>query len=77
MESERWKQAEVPPEFQSLVTYVFENNTFPPNPFKVDDKVKDKVKKDNVQHFIMVGDEKYAVVSTALMLIQMIHEYCR
>ncbi|OAD53014.1 Vacuolar protein sorting-associated protein 54 [Eufriesea mexicana] len=77
LESERWKQAEVPPEFQSLVTYVFENNTFPPNPFKVDDKVKDNVKKDNIQYFIMVGDEKYAVVGTALMLIQMIHEYCR
>ncbi|KOX77559.1 Vacuolar protein sorting-associated protein 54 [Melipona quadrifasciata] len=73
LESERWKQADVPPEFQSLVTYVYENKTFPPNLFKVDDKVN----KNGVQNFIMVGDEKYAVVGTALMLIQMIHEYCR
>ncbi|XP_071860151.1 VPS54 subunit of GARP complex scat [Bombus fervidus] len=73
LESERWKQADVPPEFQSLVTYVYENKTFPPNLFKVDDKVK----KDNVQNFIMIEDEKYAIVGTALMLIQMIHEYCR
>lgn len=63
----------MPPEFQSLVTYVYENKTFPPNLFKVDDKVS----KDGVQNFIMIGDEKYAVVGTALMLIQMIHEYCR
>ncbi|XP_076749505.1 VPS54 subunit of GARP complex scat [Xylocopa sonorina] len=73
LESERWKQADVPPEFQSLVTYVYENETFPLNVFKADDKVK----KDDIQSFIMVGDEKYAVVGTALMLIQMIHEYCR
>ncbi|CAL7949075.1 unnamed protein product [Xylocopa violacea] len=73
LESERWKQADVPPEFQSLVTYVYENKTFPLNVFKADDKVK----KDDIQSFIMVGDEKYAVVGTALMLIQMIHEYCR
>lgn len=73
MESERWKQADVPPEFQSLVTYIYENKVFPPNLFKIDDKVK----KSSVQNFIMVGNEKYAVVGTALMLTQMIHEYCR
>ncbi|CAK9797671.1 Vacuolar protein sorting-associated protein 54 [Anthophora plagiata] len=73
LESERWKQADVPLEFQSLVTYVYEYKHFPPNLFKPEDKVK----KDNIQNFIMVGDEKYAVVGTALMLIQMIHEYCK
>ncbi|XP_043257225.1 vacuolar protein sorting-associated protein 54 isoform X2 [Colletes gigas] len=73
LESERWKQADVPPEFQSLVTYVCENKSFPPNLLKVEDRVKE----DDIQSFIMVGDEKYAVVGTALMLIQMIHEYCR
>ncbi|XP_017875868.1 vacuolar protein sorting-associated protein 54 [Ceratina calcarata] len=73
LESEKWKQADVPPEFQSLITYVYENKTFPPNLLKADDKVKN----DSIQHFIVVGDEKYAVVGTVVMLIQMIHEYCR
>ncbi|KOC70138.1 Vacuolar protein sorting-associated protein 54 [Habropoda laboriosa] len=73
LESERWKQADVPLEFQLLVTYVYEYKYFPPNLFKTEDKVK----KDGIQNFIMVGDEKYAVVGTALMLIQMIHEYCK
>lgn len=73
MESERWKQADVPAEFQSLVTYVYENKCFPQTLLKVEDRVK----KDGIQTFIVVGDEKYAVVGTALMLIQMIHEYCR
>lgn len=73
LESERWKQADVPSEFQTLITYVYENKTFPPNLLKADDKVKN----DSIQNFIVVGDEKYAVVGTVLMLIQMIHEYCR
>ncbi|XP_003705328.2 VPS54 subunit of GARP complex scat [Megachile rotundata] len=73
LESERWKQADVPSEFQSLVTYVYENKCFPPTLLKTESRVQ----KDDIQNFILVGDEKYAVVGTALMLIQMIHEYCR
>nr|XP_034181846.1 vacuolar protein sorting-associated protein 54 isoform X1 [Osmia lignaria]XP_034181847.1 vacuolar protein sorting-associated protein 54 isoform X1 [Osmia lignaria] len=73
LESERWKRADVPEEFQSLVTYVYENKCFPLTLLKVEDRVK----KGGIQTFIVVGDEKYAVVGTALMLIQMIQEYCR
>ncbi|XP_033322468.2 VPS54 subunit of GARP complex scat [Megalopta genalis] len=73
LESERWKQADVPSEFQYLVTYVYENKCIPTYQYKSDDKAKE----DDVSNFILVGDEKYAVVATALMLMQMIHEYCR
>ncbi|XP_029041161.1 vacuolar protein sorting-associated protein 54 [Osmia bicornis bicornis] len=73
LESERWKQADVPAEFQSLVTYVYEYKCFPITLLKVEDRVK----KRGIQTFIVVGDEQYAVVGTALMLIQMIQEYCR
>ncbi|XP_031829254.2 VPS54 subunit of GARP complex scat [Nomia melanderi] len=73
LESERWKQADVPTEFQSLVTYVYENNCLPTYQFKPEDRAKEDV----IHNFIIIGDEKYAVVATALMLIQMIHEYCR
>ncbi|KAL2736024.1 vacuolar protein sorting-associated protein 54 isoform X1 [Vespula squamosa] len=73
LESERWKQADVPPEFQSLVTYIYQENQFPRGPLKRDDEVKN----DITESFIIVGEERFAVVATALMLIQMIHEYCR
>nr|XP_050867102.1 vacuolar protein sorting-associated protein 54 isoform X2 [Vespula vulgaris] len=72
LESERWKQADVPPEFQSLVTYIYQENKFPRGPLKRDDEVKN----DITESFIIVGEERFAVVATALMLIQMIHEYC-
>ncbi|XP_018370917.1 PREDICTED: vacuolar protein sorting-associated protein 54 [Trachymyrmex cornetzi] len=73
LESERWKQADVPLEFQSLVTYVYEKKRFP---LKIP-TCEDSTKNESVGNFILVGDEKFAVVGTALMLIQMIHEYCR
>ena len=73
LESERWKQADVPSEFQALVAHVYEKKCFPPTLLKAEDRVKE----DGIQNFIMVGEEKYAVVGTALMLIQMIQEYCR
>lgn len=63
----------MPSEFQSLVTYVNENKRFP---LKISTR-EDGTKSESVENFIMVGDEKFAVVGTALMLIQMIHEYCR
>ncbi|EFN76173.1 Vacuolar protein sorting-associated protein 54 [Harpegnathos saltator] len=74
LESERWKQADVPLEFQSLVTYVCEKKCFP---LKMFTREEDDTKSDGVENFIVVGDERFAVVGTALMLIQMIHEYCR
>ncbi|KAK2583103.1 hypothetical protein KPH14_009130 [Odynerus spinipes] len=73
LESERWKQADVPPEFQSLVTYIYKENQFPRAALKHDDDVKN----GSTELFIVVGEEKFAVVVTVLMLIQMIHEYCR
>ncbi|XP_063982746.1 vacuolar protein sorting-associated protein 54 isoform X1 [Diachasmimorpha longicaudata] len=70
LESERWKQAEVPKEFQRLVTFVFENRRFP---------MAEEVYtgEGEVGSCIFVGEEQFAVVGTVLMLIQMIHEYCR
>lgn len=73
LESERWKQADVPLEFQSLVTYVYEKQRFPLKIFTHGDDTKS----ESIEHFIIIGDEKFAVVGTALMLIQMLHEYCR
>ncbi|XP_066592253.1 vacuolar protein sorting-associated protein 54 isoform X2 [Prorops nasuta] len=73
LESERWKQADIPLEFQSLISYIHKNKCFPPYPLKREDESK----YDDIETFITVGEEKFAVVGTALMLVQMIHEYCR
>lgn len=73
LETERWKQADVPTEFQSLVTFLYENKYFP-ELFKLEDK---KQRNDNPTNFILIGDEKFAVVGAALILVQIIHEYCR
>ncbi|XP_016838193.1 vacuolar protein sorting-associated protein 54 [Nasonia vitripennis] len=72
LDSERWKQADVPPEFQALVTYIHKNECFPYELCKSDiDKI------DKISNVLYVGEEKYAVVGTVLILIQIIHEYCR
>lgn len=63
----------MPLEFQSLVTYVYEKKSFPTKIPVCDDDMNS----ESVDNFIMVGDERFAVVGAALMLIQMIHEYCR
>ncbi|XP_015608424.1 vacuolar protein sorting-associated protein 54 [Cephus cinctus] len=73
LDSERWRQADVPSEFQSLVTYVFKNKCFPPELYWREGVEK----QENISNFILIGEEKFAVVGTALMLTQMIHEYCR
>ncbi|XP_046587056.1 vacuolar protein sorting-associated protein 54 isoform X1 [Neodiprion lecontei] len=78
LDSERWRQADVPTEFQNLVSHVYENKSFPTESKLREDTEKSKKKDaaEPVSNFIFVGDEKYAVVGTTLMLIQMIHEYC-
>ncbi|XP_012253951.2 vacuolar protein sorting-associated protein 54 isoform X2 [Athalia rosae] len=78
LDSERWRQADVPPEFQTLVSYVYENKAFPNDSKLREDSGKSKRKEsaEVLSNFIYIGDEKYAVVGTTLMLIQMIHEYC-
>ncbi|XP_023287854.1 vacuolar protein sorting-associated protein 54 [Orussus abietinus] len=73
LEAERWKQADVPYEFQSLITYVHENQAFPVSLDKCEGSQRNKVP----VNFVSVGEEQYAVVGSVLILTQMIHEYCR
>lgn len=73
LDSERWKQADVPAEIQMLVSFVYENKSFPNDPLKREFKDQEA----NVVNYVMVGDEKYAVVGAALILVQIVHEYCR
>lgn len=73
LDSEIWKQADVPPEIQALVTFVFANRHFPSEPCQSDENRRNA----DLDNFILVGDEKYAVVGATLILVQIIHEYCR
>ena len=72
LDSERWKQAEVPPEFQALITYIHQNECFP-----CDISQTTVVRSDKASNFMHIGSEKYAVVGTVLILIQIVQEYCR
>lgn len=72
LENERWKQAEVGQEYQILIGYIYENKKFP---MELSNRDVKRIKE--VKNFILIGDEHYAVVGTALVLCQMIGEYCR
>lgn len=72
LQSEKWKQADVAYDVQLLVNYLYENKRMPSSSLEC------KYTKDEKEsNFIMVGNEKYAVVSSALVLVQIIQEYSR
>lgn len=71
LDTEKWKQAEVPSEFQALVTYIHKNECFPY------ELIESDIKSEKFENVVFIGEEKYAVVGTVLVLIHIIHEYCR
>ncbi|KAF7996326.1 hypothetical protein HCN44_001958 [Aphidius gifuensis] len=82
LESERWKQADVQNDIQCLVTFVYENRYIPVNLLKLENSIKNNNNNNNsnsndVKNCIFIGEEQYAVVGTALMLVQMIYDYCK
>ncbi|XP_059162302.1 vacuolar protein sorting-associated protein 54-like [Physella acuta] len=70
LDNERWKQADVPAEFQNLVNHVVENGalTLPEKKSSTGSKTTE---------CLLVGGEQYAVVGTVLMLVKMMVEYCQ
>lgn len=70
LDNERWKQADVPAEFQALVNHISEKGVL---------STLDKRPDTESRHTetIHVDGEKYAVVGTVLMLIKMVMEYCQ
>ncbi|XP_047119390.1 vacuolar protein sorting-associated protein 54 [Schistocerca piceifrons] len=71
LDNERWKQADVPAEFQDLVDQIATYGHF--SPPKKDDG-DGSVRKPEA--FLIYGEQKFAVVGTALLLIKMVAEYC-
>jgi vacuolar protein sorting-associated protein 54 len=72
LDSERWKQADVPEEFQRLVTHIIDTGNFSHTKHEAETKIDDKMP----SNVLMVGEEKYAVVGTVLLLLKMVAEYC-
>lgn len=71
LDNERWKQAEVPAEFQDLVNSIADGKiSLPERKLSGPDDRKPS-------EFLLVNGQKYAVVGTVLLLIRMFLEYCQ
>ncbi|XP_051561157.1 vacuolar protein sorting-associated protein 54 isoform X2 [Myxocyprinus asiaticus] len=71
LDNERWKQAEVPAEFQDLVDSISDGRITLPE--RKSTGSEDRKPSD----FLCVDGQKYAVVGTVLLLIRMFLEYCQ
>ncbi|XP_029374241.1 vacuolar protein sorting-associated protein 54-like isoform X2 [Echeneis naucrates] len=71
LDNERWKQAEVPAEFQDLVNSIADGRiTLPERKTPGPDDRKPT-------EFLLINGQKYAVVGTVLLLIRIFLEYCQ
>lgn len=71
LDNERWKQAEVPAEFQDLVESIANGRISLP-----ERKIPGPDEKKPAE-FLLVNGQKYAVVGTVLLLIRIFLEYCQ
>ncbi|CAL8329389.1 unnamed protein product [Lota lota] len=72
LDNERWKQAEVPVEFQHLVDSIADGRIALP-----ERKPPGKAEERKPGEFLLVDGQKYAVVGTLLLLIRIFLEYCQ
>lgn len=72
LDSEPWRQTDVPATFQELVNHIADNGTFA---IDISSHIANN-DKNKTQSFLMIGDEKFAVVGTVLLLVNIIAEYC-
>ncbi|KAM8946105.1 vacuolar protein sorting-associated protein 54 [Pelodytes ibericus] len=70
LDNERWKQADVPAEFQDLVDSITDGKISLP------EKKSASTEERKPTDFLTVDGQKYAVVGTVLILVRIILEYC-
>lgn len=71
LDNERWKPAEVPGEFQKMINHISKSNF-------MWTKIEDTSNGPSVATpMLMVGEEPFALVGAALILVQIVSEYCR
>ncbi|XP_064600313.1 vacuolar protein sorting-associated protein 54-like [Liolophura sinensis] len=70
LDNERWKQADVPSEFQQLVDHIRKTGqlSLPEKKIDIDSKPSE---------VLIIEDQKYVVVGTVLLLLKMVVEYCQ
>ncbi|XP_023680859.1 vacuolar protein sorting-associated protein 54 isoform X1 [Paramormyrops kingsleyae] len=71
LDNERWKQAEVPTEFQDLVDSIADGRITLP------EKKPAGPEERKPSEYLCVDGQKYAVVGTVLLLIRIFLEYCQ
>lgn len=71
LDNERWKPAEVPGEFQKMINHIAKGNFMWT---KIDDSTNGP---SVATPMLMVGEEPYALVGAALILVQIVSEYAR
>ncbi|XP_006638666.1 vacuolar protein sorting-associated protein 54 [Lepisosteus oculatus] len=71
LDNERWKQAEVPAEFQDLVNSIADGRITLP------DKKQTGAEERKPSDYLSVDGQKYPVVGTVLLLIRIFLEYCQ
>ena len=71
LDNERWKPAEVPGEFQKMINHISKANFMWT---KIDDQA---IGPSIATPMLMVGEEPYALVGAALILVQIVSEYAR
>ncbi|XP_064181238.1 vacuolar protein sorting-associated protein 54 [Anguilla rostrata] len=71
LDNERWKQAEVPAEFQDLVNSIADGRISLP------DRKHTGTEDRKPSEYLTVDGQKYAVVGTVLLLIRIFLEYCQ
>lgn len=72
LDNERWKQADVPDEFQQMIDCIARDDFS-----TIISKKKDGISTVAPSHVLLVDAEPYALVGAALILVQIISEYCR
>ncbi len=71
MDSERWKQFEVPIDIQNLVNHILTNGlASTPN------KKFDPQNKTNGE-YLLINNEKYVIFGSVIFLIKLLVEYCQ
>ncbi|XP_055878405.1 vacuolar protein sorting-associated protein 54-like [Biomphalaria glabrata] len=72
LDNERWRQADVPAEFQDLVSHVINTGTL-----TLPEKKSGTGSTQITKQYLYAGEEEFAVVGTVLMLVKMMVEYCQ
>lgn len=72
LNSEQWKQVDVPSEFQDLVDHISQTGTLTIIPKR---SISDNERP--AQNFLIVNCQNFAVVRTVLLLMKMVMDYCQ